>query len=328
MMVPDVPHPYRALQLTTGTLHTCALLENHQIKCWGQNDYGQLGLGDKNWRGSDASSMGDALPFVQLGTGRSAKAVAAGRYSTCAVLDNDTVKCWGWRVLLDSSSLVSQSSIGDEPGEMGDALQPIPLGPGRTVKSVALADGNACVAQDDSSFLCGTYGGGRNFYAPLTSSPLLSLAGGGGLYGLFADGSAWSVPAGPGHIVASGAVSVASGYGVVCVVLLGGRAHCSSQLQEGVDRFGNVKELSIGAFGGVCAIDPAGMVRCNPTSVEPLSAPAVALPSGALGYHCALLTDGGVECWDGPTPPHAPGTGDASVAGVRRVNLGRTPAAK
>ena len=68
--------------------------------------------------------MGDNLPTVDLGTGRTAKAISAGRYATCAILDDDSVKCWGWAPQAFGSDHVSQEDtfIGDEPGELGDAL--------------------------------------------------------------------------------------------------------------------------------------------------------------------------------------------------------------
>ena len=48
--------------------HSCALLENGTdffgLKCWGRNDYGQLGLGDTENRGDDSNEMGDDLPFI------------------------------------------------------------------------------------------------------------------------------------------------------------------------------------------------------------------------------------------------------------------------
>jgi alpha-tubulin suppressor-like RCC1 family protein len=36
--------------LQTGEEHTCVLLTNGQVKCWGGNGFGQLGLGDNPWR--------------------------------------------------------------------------------------------------------------------------------------------------------------------------------------------------------------------------------------------------------------------------------------
>ncbi len=39
--------------------------------------------------------MGDSLPYVNLGSGRSALSLVAGDYHTCALLDNKQVKCFG-----------------------------------------------------------------------------------------------------------------------------------------------------------------------------------------------------------------------------------------
>ena len=42
-----------ATALSAGDYHTCAVLENHSVVCWGFNDYGQLGYGDTQLRGDD-----------------------------------------------------------------------------------------------------------------------------------------------------------------------------------------------------------------------------------------------------------------------------------
>jgi len=47
--------------------HTCARLNIGQVKCWGVNGSGQLGLGDTVGRGSKISDMGDNLPAIDLG---------------------------------------------------------------------------------------------------------------------------------------------------------------------------------------------------------------------------------------------------------------------
>ncbi|MCB1016141.1 MAG: hypothetical protein KDB10_13635, partial [Acidimicrobiales bacterium] len=84
-----------ATALSAGTSHTCAVLDTGQVKCWGLNEEGQLGLGNTRSHGLLPRSMGDELPAVDLGTGRTATAVSAGGNHTCAVLDNGAVKCWG-----------------------------------------------------------------------------------------------------------------------------------------------------------------------------------------------------------------------------------------
>jgi len=143
--------PYRALAVATGRYHSCALLDDHNVKCWGNNEYGQLGLGDTITRGKWPEQMGDALPFVDLGAGRTATAIAAGRYATCATLDNQSLKCWGWAGLI---GLDEQNNRGDGPGEMGDNLPALNLGPGRSPKQVAIGTYRGCALLDDASIKC------------------------------------------------------------------------------------------------------------------------------------------------------------------------------
>ena len=76
--------------------HTCALLDDRTVKCWGYNASGQLGQGDAADRGDSPGELGDNLAAVDLGTGRTATAIAAGGYHTCAILDDASVKCWGY----------------------------------------------------------------------------------------------------------------------------------------------------------------------------------------------------------------------------------------
>src|SRR3546814_11453351 len=75
--------------------HTCALLDDGSVKCWGENNSGQLGYGDRIDRGDGPNEMGDNLPTVGLGTERPAVAIACGRKHTCALMDDGSVKSWG-----------------------------------------------------------------------------------------------------------------------------------------------------------------------------------------------------------------------------------------
>ena len=76
------------IPITAGYAHNCSMLDNVSVKCWGANASGQLGLGDTNTRGDNSSEMGDSLPVVDMGSGRTAKAISAGYSHTCAILDN------------------------------------------------------------------------------------------------------------------------------------------------------------------------------------------------------------------------------------------------
>ncbi|MFO0762201.1 MAG: RCC1 domain-containing protein [Byssovorax sp.] len=84
----------RAIAIAAGNDTTCAVLDTHEIKCWGWNPFGMLGLGDLQTRGDLPGSMGDALPAVDLGPGALADGVAVGNYHTCALVDG-SLRCWG-----------------------------------------------------------------------------------------------------------------------------------------------------------------------------------------------------------------------------------------
>ena len=129
------PAAYRSLSL--GFYRTCGILDNGTVKCWGRNQFGQLGLGDVNERGDGPGEMGDILP-VNLGIGRTARAIAAGEYHTCVLLDNGTVKCWG-PGLGGRLGYGDAANRGDGAGEMGDSLPTVNLGTGATATAVTAA---------------------------------------------------------------------------------------------------------------------------------------------------------------------------------------------
>ena len=84
---------YAQTKLMSGGYYNCALFGISSLKCWGENTYGQLGLGDNSTRGDGSGEMGDNLSVVELGTGRTAKAITNGEYHKCAILDKDALKC-------------------------------------------------------------------------------------------------------------------------------------------------------------------------------------------------------------------------------------------
>ena len=84
-----------AKSVSGGSDHTCAVLSDATIKCWGDSGAGQLGQGNTATIGDGADEMGDNLVAVDLGTCFTAKSVSCGGYLTCAVLNDDSLKCWG-----------------------------------------------------------------------------------------------------------------------------------------------------------------------------------------------------------------------------------------
>jgi alpha-tubulin suppressor-like RCC1 family protein len=88
---PGIPQPVTVSGIsgvtafTTGAYHTCAVLANGALQCWGRNGNAQLGNGTY----TNASTP---VPVTGL---TSATAVSGGGAHTCAVLTDGTVRCWG-----------------------------------------------------------------------------------------------------------------------------------------------------------------------------------------------------------------------------------------
>jgi len=136
-----------------GAWYSCALLNAGAVKCWGTNDSGELGQGDTLGRGSLPGELGDLLPPVDLGTGRTATALASAVFRTCALLDGGEVKCWGFNG--DGGlGIQAPGNVGDEPHEMGDDLPVVNLGAGRRALELAGGDSFMCARLENGAVKC------------------------------------------------------------------------------------------------------------------------------------------------------------------------------
>jgi len=104
------------------------------VKCFGLYA-DNLGYGDQIARGGAPGEMGDNLPAVDLGTGRSATAVSCTADSICVLLDNNGVKCWGWNQL-GQLGYGDTEHRGGNLTNVGDLLPEVDLGTGLTVASL------------------------------------------------------------------------------------------------------------------------------------------------------------------------------------------------
>jgi len=113
----------KAVAISSGFEHTCAILDDGSVRCWGYGQFGQLGYGNKDNIG-DNETPGSIAP-VDLGPGRTAKAISASFRHTCALLDDDSVRCWGSGAL-GRLGYCSETTIGDT--ELPSSIPPVALG--------------------------------------------------------------------------------------------------------------------------------------------------------------------------------------------------------
>jgi Regulator of chromosome condensation (RCC1) repeat len=319
--------PYRAIAVATGELHTCAILDDHRVKCWGHNAEGQLGLGDTKDRGGDPSTMGDNLPTVDLGTGRTAIAIAGSRDSTCAILDDGSVKCWGDPTFSGQSFF---SASGSAPGEMGDNLSALDFG-GRRAVNIGMGPEIACASMDDDTIWCWPGGANPNAAKPsqLTGLPAKQVRAlgpsGAKVAAVYDDGTlSADLPDGPIPLPTSGrnAVAVTGSQGnFTCVLFDDGTTACN----DGTN--GPTNAIAIGAdyaLAIICVVLTDGDIQCRgyggsekeycasplhcssdgDLSSFTLGVPAVAVTSNGSQFMCALLADGNIKCWGAePTEP-------------------------
>src|SRR5205823_3502286 len=218
------PRPVPVTDITTATVvtgggyHTCALLQNGTVRCWGQNDYGQLGDGTLT-----PTIVPNRTPVQVFGI-TTAVVVSAGGFHTCALLADSTIRCWGQN---------NYGQLGD--GTTTNAVSPIttPASPRPTpmpatvtgiTTAVAVEAGalHTCALLRDGTLRCW----GDNGYGQL---------GNGSQRGIYAPSEA------PAVTGITTAVAATSGAEHTCALLRDGRVQCwgrglFGRLGDGRDR--------------------------------------------------------------------------------------------
>jgi len=276
---------------------TCVILDDWTVKCWGSNLGAQLGLGDMLNRGGEPNQMGDDLPVVQLGTGRSARSLSCGASSCCALLDDATVKCWGSNYY-GELGLGDTQFRGDMPGTMGDALPALNLGTGRIVQAISVGIGVACALLDHGTVKCW----GENTFGELGVGDTLPRGAGPNQMG----DNLPSVELGTGRV----ATAISAGEYSACALLDDGSVKCWGM---------NVGQLGLGdtrARGSV----PSDMGDQLPPVNLGTRRTARAISTSGLTT-CAVLDDGTLKCW-GSNLGGELGLGDTSSRGSQPNEMG------
>jgi alpha-tubulin suppressor-like RCC1 family protein len=79
--------PSSIKSLSTGSNHSCAVINTGGVKCWGSNTFGKLGDGTTNNSNTPVSVLGLTGPAVSVST---------GYHHSCALLVSGATQCWGW----------------------------------------------------------------------------------------------------------------------------------------------------------------------------------------------------------------------------------------
>ena len=127
--------------------HSCAVLDNGDLVCWGANEEGQLGLGN--------TSTNVSVPtVVDVGSGLTTISVSTGHSATCALLSDQSVKCWGKN---------DDGQLGLGNNSANDVLTPHPVTFSGSSTPISLHAGRNefCARLDNGSVACwgaNTYG--------------------------------------------------------------------------------------------------------------------------------------------------------------------------
>lgn len=278
----DLGSGVKAKAISAGGFHTCALLSDGKVKCWGEGESGQLGQGNREDLGDEPDEMGDELKPIVLG--RTATAISAGYYHTCALLDNGEVKCWGYGQY-GRLGQGNEDDIGNDAGEMA-GLQPIDLGSG--AKAIAVSAGNlhTCALLDDGKVKCwgdGQQGKtGQNSEEPLGDG---SNEMGDNLLAVDLGANAK-------------AVAVATRGDHTCALLDDGRLKCWGKGDNGQLGQGNTERLGDGKDKGLQNSDKNEMGD-NLKAIDLGSEVEIKTVSTGVTHTCVLLVGGAVKCWGG-----------------------------
>ena len=317
------PLGFGARQLSAGAQHSCALLTSGTVNCWGSNVIGQLG---------NRSDNGSAVPVAVSGlTGVTQVSTSddVNLYdSSCALLTNTTVTCWGYN---------SYGQLGN--GTTTNSPVPVAVSGLTGVTQIASAYDHSCALLSNGTVQCW----------------------GQGAYGELGNGTTTSssVPVAVSGL--TGVTQISVGFEYSCALLTSGSVDCwgynaYGQLGNGNDYteslpgtvlgLSGVAKLSAGEYDA-CAVLANGTVDCwgsnsngqlgNGTNTGSSGATPVGGLSGVTqisvgSYHtCALLTAGTIECWgsnaagdygNGTTTTSFVPVAVSGVSGVTQISAG------
>jgi len=276
--------------ITAGKEHSCALLMSGEVKCWGQNQHGQLGDG--------TYYDGHRVPMPVIGLPNDIISISAGRFHTCALTSSGDVFCWGQN---------TKGQLGD--GTTTRSSIPVKIGfSNKTIVQISSGIAHTCAISSDGEAFCWGANGSGQLGDGTTIQRLIPTTVSG---------------------MSSGFKSISSGLDHTCALVTNGDLKCWGSNEEGQLGDGtttrrltptnvtglteNIIKVSSG-YVYTCAVNKSGGVLCwgrnrsgqigdgtttnrwQPVGVNGLTSGIVAISSGQ-DFSCAVMSDSGVKCW-------------------------------
>jgi len=255
-----------ATAITAGAGHACALLSDGTARCWGDNTYGQLGLGNATAQVKVPRLIG----VVKVASGRKISAISAGARHTCAVLDDSTATCWGQNDVgqlgLGNVTPVSETQTPAQTGAISLGATVVSVGAGASFGCALLAGGKVrCWGSSNLGRL-----GTGTAVGNVGDTELPSSLGDAGLVPIVTGATAVDLKVGSSH---------------ACVLLSTDRLECWGQNSTGaigIGDVGNIGDNESPATFGVSVFAQGEKVQ-----------------SPSLGFNatCAIVAGSGLRCW-------------------------------
>jgi alpha-tubulin suppressor-like RCC1 family protein len=140
-----------ATQIAAGVYHTCALLKDNTVMCWGYDDYGELGRITAEDQFSNHISA-DPVKVENIGAGNIV-AVKASFGKTCALIDTGSVVCWGVMSLIEETYL-SDLSPDAYASAIAPYLIPVAATGAANTQAIGMGDEHICAIQNDRTLDC------------------------------------------------------------------------------------------------------------------------------------------------------------------------------
>ena len=130
-----------AIDSCSGKSHTCVVLTNYKVKCFGDNTYYQTGLSEDT-----LFTVGDDLPYVNLGIHKALE-VHCGDYFTCILFETNHTTCFG----LNDDGQIGHGRVSQSIGSYA------PLNLGAAIKKLSLGSNSGCAVLVNGDARCWGY---------------------------------------------------------------------------------------------------------------------------------------------------------------------------